>query len=230
MFRVDATAHARLEEGLHALGLVLDADVRAGLLSYLQLLYRWNRRFNLTRVSPVQAVRRHLLDSLTLARHLRGSRVLDAGSGAGLPGVPLALARPDCEFLLNDSRDRRCRFLQQVLIELGIDNACVLEGRIETRSAQSVDCIVSRAFASLGELVSLTRHHLAAGGCWLALKGQPDDAELSGIPETITVRDLGYPRLPGPLRQRTLQQLEPIPDAVAAASAVLPGQVGVNST
>ena len=121
-----------LQQGLREMGLNLAAPVQKKLLNFLKLLEKWNRAYNLTAIrDPEQMVPRHLLDSLTVLPYLQGSRVLDIGTGAGLPGIPLALARPDLEFTLLDSNAKKTRFATQALHELGLKNVVVQQERVE---------------------------------------------------------------------------------------------------
>lgn len=175
---------ADLEKGLERLGLPLEPAVVTNLLGYLERLARWNRAFNLTAVrDPRQMVTRHLLDSLAVLPLLRGRRILDVGTGPGLPGIPLALARPDAEFVLLDSNGKKTRFLRQVVAELGIGNVSVVHSRLEQYQPTGLfETITARAFSSLAELVGGTGHLLAPGGAILALKGAYPEAELAELP------------------------------------------------
>lgn len=174
---------ARLQEGVAALGVGLPEAAPAQLLGYLRLLERWNRAFNLTAVrDPAAMVPRHLLDSLAVLPWVRGERVLDVGSGAGLPGIPLAVARPQWQFVLLDSNGKKTRFLTQVVGELGLTNVEVLKARAEDhRPFDHYATIVSRAFASLATFLDGV-----AGACGpetrvLAMKGAYPAAELDGL-------------------------------------------------
>lgn len=157
---------------------------------YLNLLYRWNRVYNLTAVPACRAVSSHLLDSLSIMPFIQGARLLDVGSGAGLPGIPLAIADETLKVSLCESSDKRCRFLHQVVTELGLTRVEVVSGRVENiRDDRGYTCIVSRGYARLGEFVASTRHLLAPGGSWLAMKGRVDEAELGGLAENICVEN-----------------------------------------
>jgi len=188
-----------LDEGLAALGLDLPASVRERLLAYIALLAKWNRVYNLTAVRrPEQMIARHLLDSLAVLPYLRAARVLDVGSGAGLPGIPLALARPDCSFVLLDSNRKKTRFMTQAAAELGLENVEVVSARIDDyRPKAPFDTIVSRAYASLGELVSAARGICAPGGVYLIMKGVYPLAELDGLPAGLTVEGVHPLHVPG---------------------------------
>ena len=153
------------------------------LLDYLDLLLRWNRSYNLTAVrDPLQGVTRHLLDSLSIAPFLVGERFIDVGTGAGLPGVPLAVLYPQREFHLLDSNGKKTRFLFQVKTALGLDNMVVHQARLETFSAgRPFDAVLSRAFASLGDMFRDCHHLLAPQGVCLAMKGACSDEELQAL-------------------------------------------------
>jgi 16S rRNA (guanine527-N7)-methyltransferase len=153
------------------------------LQAYLRLLRKWNRTFNLTAIdAPERALTHHLFDSLSVLPHVRASRLLDVGSGAGLPGIPLAVARPDMRVTLLDSNGKKCAFLRQAVIELGLAGVEVVHARVETFTpAACFPQIISRAFSELAEFVRLTRHLLCAGGEWLAMKGALPAAEIASL-------------------------------------------------
>ena len=182
------TLAAQLAAGLEELGLDLDAATRAQLLAYLRLLSRWNRIYNLTSVRDETAmVSAHLLDSLAVLPHLGPvASLADLGSGAGLPGIPLALARPQLPVSLIESRQKKASFLTQAKIELAMDNLSVHPDRAEDLSAsatwQPVQAVISRAFADLAEFVRLGADLLAPGGRLLAMKGTLSAAELAAVP------------------------------------------------
>jgi 16S rRNA (guanine527-N7)-methyltransferase len=175
----------QLAQGLQTMGLEADAQQQQQMLDYLALLRKWNRAFNLTAIrDPDVMVSRQLLDSLSIHRLLRGNRVLDVGSGAGLPGIPLAIMNPDRAFTLLDTNSKKTRFLNQSRLELGVENLQVEQVRVEAyQPEQLFDTITSRAFASLPDMLRLTRHLLAPGGCWLAMKGAVPEDELSTLGE-----------------------------------------------
>jgi 16S rRNA (guanine527-N7)-methyltransferase len=171
------TPGAALERGLGELGLALPAGARERLLAYVALLVKWNRTYNLTAIrEPLAMVAHHLLDSLAVLPHLpfpaeRG-RLLDAGSGAGLPGIPLAMARPQWRVVLAESNQKKAAFLRQTAIELALENVEVHEGRVEAwRPSALFDVVISRAFAALAEFISVCRHLVAPGGVLAAMTG-----------------------------------------------------------
>ncbi len=169
----------QLNAGAAALGVALSATQGRILLQYLDLLVKWNKTYNLTGLrEAAQMVTQHLLDSLAVLPYVKGSRLLDVGSGAGLPGIVLAVAQPRLHCTLLDSRGKKTRFLTQTRIELNLENVEVVQSRLENYvPAHAFDTIVSRAFARLAEFADLTRGLLAADGRLLAMKGS-DEAEL----------------------------------------------------
>ena len=171
------TPRAALDRGLGELALNLPAGVREQLMSYLALMSKWNRTYNLTAIrEPLAMVSHHLLDSLAVLPHLpmpaAGAALADAGSGAGLPGIPLALARPDWSVTLAEASQKKAAFLRQAVIELSLANVEVHEGRVESwRPAQRFAVVISRAFAELAEFIAACRHLVAPGGVLAAMKG-----------------------------------------------------------
>lgn len=194
-----------LEQGLAALGLDLPAAARRQLLDYLALLARWNRSINLTAVrDPHEMLVRHLLDSLAVLPLLHGTRIADLGAGPGLPGIPLAIARPDLDVTLVDSNGKMSRFQREAVRQLGLAARChPVQARVEAYDPdpeRRFDTVLSRAYAPLDRFVASSRHLLAAGGRWLALKGQRPDAELAALPSDVrveAVRPLAVPGLAG---------------------------------
>src|SRR3989344_885927 len=173
----------RLQQGLRDLGLDLTVAAREKLLNFLGLLEKWNRTYNLTAVrDPEQMVPRHLLDSLTVLPYLQGPQVLDIGTGAGLPGIPLALARPDIEFTLLDSNAKKTRFITQALHELGLKNTSVVQERVEKfHPAEKFDTLIARAFASIPDMLAASRRLCAPPGRFLLMKGVFPREELAAV-------------------------------------------------
>lgn len=177
-----------LAAGIAQLSLEVTPEQRAKLLDYLALLYKWNGVYNLTAIrQPERMVSNHLLDSLAVLPYLWPRRWLDVGCGAGLPGVVLAVMRPEWTFTLLDSNSKKTGFVQQAVIALGLPNVEVCCHRVEKwHVTRKFDGIISRAFADATDFVSLTRHLLADGGRWAAMKGTPEQ-ELERLPEGVQV-------------------------------------------
>lgn len=173
----------RLEAGLSQLLPQVRTDLVERQLSYLKLLARWNRTFNLTAIrAPADMVTHHLLDSLAVHPYVRGGRLLDVGSGAGLPGIPLALADPMRTVVLIDSNGKKVRFLRQAVLELALTNVTVIQARAEEfRPEAPFDAIIARAFADLPALFRIARPLLAPTGRVLAMKGREPTDELQRL-------------------------------------------------
>ena len=173
----------RLAEGIERLGVSASVRQQGQLLELIALLERWGRTYNLTAVrDPLRMVSHHLLDSLVLAPFLQGTRVLDVGTGAGFPGLPLAILTPERHFMLLDSNGKKVRFVRQAVMELGLDNVEVVQSRIESyTSREKFATIVARAFASLTKILQMTQPLLARPGALLAPKGRQVEAELDGL-------------------------------------------------
>ncbi|MEQ5816243.1 16S rRNA (guanine(527)-N(7))-methyltransferase RsmG [Marinobacter sp. NFXS11] len=176
--------HGQLRDGLATMGLSLDEDRQEKLLAFLGLLNKWNRAYNLTAVRDErEMVSRQLLDSLSILPWVTADHLLDVGAGGGLPGIPLAIALPEKRFTLLDSNGKKTRFLNQCVLELGLDNVEVVHGRAEECNPQEpFTQISSRAFTALENLVSWCGDLLANGGEFLAMKGQFPDDEVSALP------------------------------------------------
>jgi 16S rRNA (guanine527-N7)-methyltransferase len=218
----------RLGETLHALatGIRTDSDTpdtltEAGedkLLRFLELLSKWNRVFNLTAITdPGEMLTHHLLDSLSvvtpideLVAAIPSPRVIDIGSGAGLPGIPLAIARPTWALTLLDSNSKKTAFIQQAAAELQLANVRVITARAEAHSG-TYDVIVSRAFSSLREFVAKTRSLLAPGGSWAAMKGAVPDDEFRELPDGVRVQRTIPLHVPGLAAERHLVLLRNAP-------------------
>lgn len=197
-----------LGRGLDQLQLPLDVARRAALLDYLQLLVKWNRVYNLTAVrNPVQMVRLHLLDCLAtvpaLQRTLPAGRVLDVGSGGGLPGVVWAVCCDALEVTCVDAVQKKAVFVQQVAGALQLGTLRAEHARVEDL-AGTWDLVTSRAFASLKDFVGLTRHLLGPTGVWLAMKGKRPDAEISALPADVDVFHVEHLAVPGLDAERCL--------------------------
>lgn len=172
------------------------------LVGYVALLHKWNKAYNLTSVrDPHEMLVKHIMDSIVVSPHLHGERFIDVGTGPGLPGIPLAIMNPDKEFTLLDSLGKRIRFIRQVIHELGIKNVTPVQSRVEEfQPEQGFDAVLSRAFASMNDMVSWCHHLPAEHGCFLALKGQFNQQEVAELPEWCSVtevKSLQVPELDG---------------------------------
>ena len=210
-----------LSKGLEDLGLDLPPHARRQLVEYVALISRWNRVYNLTAVrDPADMLSQHLLDSLAvlpaLRRHLRSNertpnadaqevRLIDVGSGAGLPGVVLAIAEPEWSVTCVDAVAKKASFIRQVSAELGLPNLQATHARVEDMlPPPAFDVVTSRAFASLSDFVSLTAHLLADDGVWMAMKGKVPEDELAALPPDIKVFHVEQLKVPGLDAQRCL--------------------------
>jgi 16S rRNA (guanine527-N7)-methyltransferase len=199
-----------LEKGLLELHLPLGKERQALLLRYLALLDKWNQVYNLTAIRDLtKMVEAHLLDSLAVVPLLAGERVLDVGSGAGLPGIPIAVAKPEWEVTLLDSNHKKAAFLRQAVAELGLKNTNVVCERVESWVApMGFEVIISRAFSDLGEFVSLAGRLLAPGGVVAAMKGLHPFEELERLPPGFRVKEVRALKVPGLGAERHLVLIE----------------------
>ncbi len=206
--------HTALSEGLlhglTALSIDLPATTQASLLHYLALLARWNKAYNLTAVDhPPDMVIKHLLDSLAVLPHLPPGRIVDVGSGAGLPAVPIALAHRERSVSALDSNQKKVRFIQQAILDLGIPNLTAIHGRAEAyQPTEHYNVVIARAFASLTDFVTATAGLLATGGCWVAMKGVYPAAELAALPAVCTLQEVIPLHVPGLNAERHLVILQ----------------------
>jgi 16S rRNA (guanine527-N7)-methyltransferase len=200
----------RLKTGIAELNLALDFEGRNKLLQYLALLEKWNQTYNLTAIrARASMVSGHLLDSLAVIPHLSGVRILDVGSGAGLPGVPLAVAMPKAHVALLDCNHKKAAFLKQVTAELELRNASVVCERVESwHATEKFDCIISRAFAEIAELTKLASHLLAPGGVLVAMKGVYPFEEIESLPPDFRLRGAHALAVPGLGAERHLVLIE----------------------
>lgn len=189
----------RLHQGIQELGIIVPESAVERLLQYVELLQKWNKVHNLTAVrEPEKMITHHLLDSLSVLPHLPGGRVLDVGSGAGLPGIPLALARPDWRVTLLDCNHKKTAFLRQASIELELANIEVSAERVESwRPDRPFDTVVSRAFSDLPEFAGLAGHLVSPDGVLAAMKGVHPFEELAQLPAGYRVEKVVPLSVPG---------------------------------
>jgi 16S rRNA (guanine527-N7)-methyltransferase len=192
-----AAMYAELRAGLAELALAPPPAACETLLDYLDLLARWNATYNLTAVRDTGAmVAHHLLDSLAVAPLVRGARLADVGSGAGLPGIPLAIVAPEREVTLIDSNGKKTRFLREAVRVLALANVRIEAARVEAVRG-AFDTVTARAFAGLPEMLQRAGHLLAPDGILLALKGQLQKQELVNLPTGFAIADVQPLRVPG---------------------------------
>ena len=193
------SAAAAVAAGLDALGLTLDEAAQRRLLDYLALVQKWNRVYNLTAVREAdKMVSHHVLDSLAVAPHLNGETLVDVGSGAGLPGIPLALARPEMRVTLLESNHKKSAFLKQAAIELALENVEVANTRVEAWDEPGAyDVVISRAFSDLAEFASLAGRLVADGGVLAAMKGVYPYEELAQLPKDFVLKQSIPLEVPG---------------------------------
>ena len=196
--------HARLQTGLSGLRLDLPEAAIATLLDYVALLSRWNAAYNLTAVrEPGEMITRHLVDSLAIVPYVTGESLADLGSGAGLPGIVLAIVAPERRVTVVDSNGKKARFLREAARSLKLANVKVIEGRVEDVEGR-YDCITARAFATLADMLAWGGQLLAENGAWLAMKGRVLDEELAGVPADFRVEAVHALEVPGLEAERHL--------------------------
>lgn len=201
-----------LSKGLSQLNLTqaLNSSQQSSLLKYVELLNKWNKTYNLTAVrKPEQMVTRHLLDSLSICSYLRGKRVLDVGTGAGLPGIPLAIVFPEKNFTLLDSNNKKTRFVVQAASELELTNVGVVQSRVEEFEAEALfDTIITRAYSAIGDMVAQTSHLLAPDGVFLAMKGTNPVAEIDELSSGYYIKESHEINVPGLEEERHLLEIK----------------------
>jgi len=192
----------KLSRLLAEAGISLSDQQQQQLVAYVEMLHKWNKAYNLTSVrDPNEMLVRHILDSIVVAPHLQGTRFIDVGTGPGLPGIPLSIVRPESHFTLLDSLGKRVRFLRQVQHELKLTNIEPVQSRVEDFPAEPpFDGVISRAFASLNDMVSWCHHLPGDTGRFYALKGQLPEDEIALLPAGLAVEsiiELKVPHLEG---------------------------------
>lgn len=192
----------------------MNEQQRSQLVRYVEMLDKWNKAYNLTSVrDPMDMLVKHILDSIMVSPYLHGNRLIDVGTGPGLPGIPLAIMNPDKEFYLLDSLGKRIRFIKQVTHELNIKNVTTIQSRVEKfQPEEKFDIVLSRAFASMSDMVNWC-HHLPKPqtGQFIALKGLLSQDEIEQLPEwcnVIEVKALNIPELEGERHLVTLAKME----------------------
>ncbi|TQV88600.1 16S rRNA (guanine(527)-N(7))-methyltransferase RsmG [Aliikangiella coralliicola] len=201
-----------LMQGVESLQLNLTSHQLDQLMELLTELLKWNKTFNLTAITDeTQALKLHLLDSLSIVPFWRFQKTLDVGTGSGFPGLPLAIALPDKEFHLLDSNSKKIRFIRQQIHHLKLKNVVAHHCRIEahqlSEDEQGYDAIVSRAFASLADMVGATRSLLAENGRWMAMKGVYSEQEVEQLPSWARKEDVLSLNIPGLDVERCLIEL-----------------------
>lgn len=204
-------AHVTLSRGAEQLGMDLSDDKRRQLLEFVALLEKWNRVFNLTAVKdPVQMVVRHVLDSLAVLPYIKGMRILDVGSGAGLPGIPLAIAQPEWRYTLLDKQRKKARFMRQAVAELELNHVDVIEVRVEDYApAELFDTVTARAFAALDVMAGACGRLCAAGGRLLSMKGKRMGGAAPVLPQGFRMVEEIALRVPGLDAARHLVVVDP---------------------
>ncbi len=206
----------QLNQGAAELQITLSAEQLDALMQYLGLLQKWNRAYNLTAIRDAERmVGLHLLDSLAVHPYVQDvNNIIDVGTGPGLPGIVLAIMNPHKRFTLLDSNGKKTRFLFQARTGLGLNNVTIVNDRVEAyHPSEPFDMIVSRAFASLADMTRWCRHLRAGDGCFLAMKGQYPDDEISAINDEFRVAESIAIRVPGVEGERHLLRLLPQPAA-----------------
>ena len=206
---MDAAVSARLEAGLAKLGLSLAPGQLAALATFVAELADWNTRMNLTAITdPAEVVDKHLLDSLAVLPHVKGLAVADVGSGAGFPGLPLAVADPDRRYTLIESTGKKVKFLRHAVERLDLPNVDVLLGRAEAlKPSQPFDSVISRALGPLSDFIRVAGHLAGRRGRLLAMKGKPPTDELKALPPGWKALAVHPVRVPGLDAERCLVEL-----------------------
>lgn len=208
---MSASKRQRLEAGIANLAIPCSGEQLECLLCYLDMLERWNKTFNLTAVrDPLQMIGLHLLDSLAVHPYIENaSSIIDVGTGAGLPGIPLSILNPQKKFTLLDSNGKKTRFLFQVISQLGLTNAQQVHRRVETYTPQAkFDRVISRAFSSIPDMLSQCQHLLAEDGTFLAMKGKNPETELSKMAKAYNVTELVELKVPQIVGERHLVSIK----------------------
>lgn len=193
---VNNSTHSFLQEELKK---IQQEHCTEPLFHYLTLLNKWNKTYNLTAIrNPDEMVSKHLIDSLAIIPWVQGTRIIDVGTGAGLPGIPLAIAQPDKHFTLLDANGKKTRFLNEVKRQLALENVEIVHFRVESYHPHpGFDTVMSRAFTSLAQMIYWTNHLIAPDRLWLAMKGRLPDTELQELMHDYTVEPYSVNRVEG---------------------------------
>ncbi|WP_336407859.1 16S rRNA (guanine(527)-N(7))-methyltransferase RsmG [Gallaecimonas kandeliae] len=196
----------RLDELLAQTSLTVTDHQRAQLVKLVEALNKWNKAYNLTSVrDPLEMVAKHIVDSLVVSPYLPEGAIIDVGTGPGLPGLPLAIVNPDKQFVLLDSLGKRIRFIRQTCHELGIQNVTAVQSRVEEHQLEApYAAVISRAFASIQDMLDWCGHLTDASGVFLAMKGQYPEEEINALPANVEVRAVHPLEVPGLDGQRHL--------------------------
>lgn len=196
---------AKLDRLLAQAEISLTDQQKQQLVDFVQLLDKWNKAYNLTSVrNPDEMLVKHIMDSLVVSPYLEGERFIDVGTGPGLPGIPLAIANPNKQFVLLDSLGKRITFIKNVLRELGIQNVTPVLSRVEEYTEQQFDGVLSRAFASLDDMVNWCYHLPNEQGRFYALKGVYDEAEVQAVKKSIELTEVVKLEVPELVGERHL--------------------------
>lgn len=197
---------ARLDAGAEQLGLSLSEEQATKLVRYVELMNKWNKAYNLTSVrSPEQMMTRHIVDSLAILPFISGKRIIDVGTGPGLPGMPLAIMMPQSEFTLLDSLGKRVRFMKQCVHELNLSNVTPVQSRVEAFDpGPGFDIVLSRAFASLKDMLHWCAHLVDSSGTFMALKGQYPHDEIAQVSSHFHIEEVHSLAVPGLDEERHL--------------------------
>jgi len=189
----------KLQTGLEQIGLALSMQQQNKLLEFVTLLHRWNQKYNLTAIKNIEdMLTKHIFDSLVVRPYLCPGSALDLGTGAGLPGIPLAISSPDIRFTLLDSIKKKITFVRHAIATLQLDNAKAEHARLELQKTQvQYDCILARAVTSLENLAKLTKRSCKPGGVIIAMKGEVNSAELELLPDFVQVQEVVTLKVPG---------------------------------
>lgn len=198
----------QLQQGCKALALDVSEERQVKLVAYVELIAKWNKAFNLTSVrDPGEMISRHILDSLAILPYLEGDSLLDVGTGAGLPGIPVAILKPEMAVTLLDSNSKKTRFLQQAKAELKLENITVVHSRVEEADLPKFDLVTARAFSTIDDIIDLAGRHCDDAGCLVLMKGLYPEEELQAVTNGFSLQDIQSLDVPGCEGQRHLVRL-----------------------